>query len=221
MRVSCLSLILILIPAQLPIRTPRLATAIRDSPAGRGCLPGGRLLLIIYDAKLDSELGPYGDACKTTAMRMENFKRVVSVLRLARLGGVASTQILPEGDVLVVLEGFHNLQTSRIIGLISASDGRGGNVSEGRDPGAPSRGAAKRKMAAAPPRTLKHLKLVHSEDVLAARRMRSARGFMGLKQVERLLCVSTSSLAAMRARPNLLHPGSADGQALGHELAPE
>lgn len=216
---SCLCLILILILASLPIQTPRLASAIRDSPAGRGCLPDGRLLLIIYDAKLDSELGPYGDACKTTAMRMDNFKRVVTALRLARLGGEASAQILPEGDVLVVLEGFHDLQTSHIIGLLS--ERCGGNVSEGEDPGAPSRGAAKRKMAAVPPKTVKHLKLVHSEDVLAARRMRSARGFMGLKQVERLLCISTSSLAAMRARPNLLHPGSTNGQALGHKLAPE
>jgi hypothetical protein len=51
--------------------------------------------------------------------------------------------------------------------------------------------------------------------------MRSARGFMGLKQVERLLCISASSLAPMRARPNLLHTGSTSGQALGHELAPE
>ena len=214
-------LILILIPALSHIQTPRLASAIQDSPAGRDCLPDGRLLLIIYDAKLDSELGPYGDACKTTAMRMDNFKRVVAALRLARLGGGASSQILPEGDVLVVLDGFHDLHTSHIIGLLSASERCGGNVSEGEDPGAPSRGAAKRKMAAAPPKTVKHLKLVHSEDVLAARRMRSARGFMGLKQVERLLCISASSLAAMRARPNILHPGSTSGQALGHELAPE
>ena len=202
----------------MPIRTPRLASAIRDSPAGQGRLLQNQLLLIIYDAKLDSELGPYGDACKTTAIRMQNFKRLVTVLRRARLGEGASVEILPKSDVLVVLDGFHNLNIATIIGQISASEQVG---DEEEDPGAPSRGAAKRKRAAAPPKTLKLLKLVHSEDVLAARRKREARGFMGLKQVERMLCISSSSLAGLRARPNRLHPGSTNGQALGCELAPE
>lgn len=197
----------------------RLVAAIRDSPAGQKGLLAGQRLLVIYDAKLDSELGPYGDACKTTAMRMQNFRRVINVLRHAR--GVAAAEVLPKGDVLVVSDGFHGLEMHNILNAISE---RVGSESEGEDLEAPSqapgRGMAKKKRAAAPPKTCKHLMVVHDEESLASRRQRSPRGFMGVRQVETLLCISSTSLADLRARPNLLHPGSTNGQVLGGASAP-
>ena len=171
----------------------------------------------MYDSKLDSELGPYGDACKTTCIRMPNFKRVISALRCARGGSAA--EVLPPGDVLVVSNGFHNPETQNILNAITE---RVGDGSEGED--LESEGAkakkTKKKRAAAPPKTLKHLMVVHDEEGLASRRMRSSRGFMAVRQVETLLCISSSSLADLRARPNLLHPGSTNGQVLGGAFAP-
>jgi hypothetical protein len=194
----------------LPALTPRLASAIRDSPAGRDCLPDGRGLLIIYDAKLDSELGPYGDACKTTSIRMQNFRRLIAALRCAR--GDADAEVLPKGDVLVVSHGFHNPEAHRILKIVS--ERAEGEAEQGLEADSHVTGNAKKKRAAAPPTTLKNLMVVHHEAVLAARRMRSSRGFMAVKQVETLLCISWSSLADLRARPNILHPGSTNGQVL-------
>ena len=195
----------------------RLAAALRDSPAGSKTLPDGQKTLILYDVKLDGELGPYGDACKTTAIRMQNFKRVMTALRCARAAPAA--EILPQSDVLVVSDGFHSIETHNILDAISERVGGGASSEDdGIDDQSASRGGRgtkKRKnRVTAPPRTLKHLMLVHDEDSLSSRRMRSSRGFMGVRQVETLLCISSSSLADLRARPNILHPGSTNGQVL-------
>ena len=199
---------------------PRLAAAIRDSPAGHKNLPDGQNALIIYDAKLDSEMGPYGDACKTTAIRMPNFKRLMTVVRCAR--GAPAAEILPQRDVLVVSDGFHPIDTKHILDAISERVGGGESEEDDPEDRSKSRGGGrtKKKRVAAPPRTLKHLMLVHDEASLASRRMRSSRGFMAVKQVETLLCISSSQLANLRARVNLLHSGSTNGQVLGGAFAP-
>ena len=194
----------------------RLAAAIRDSPACQRSLPDGRHLLVIYDSKLDSELGPFGDACKTTSIRMQNFKRLISVLRCAR--GGAAAEVLPKGDVLVVSNGFHNPETRNVLNAVS--ERVGGEAEQDLEADSHGTGNPRKKRAAAPPRTQKLLMVVHDEEVLASRRMRSSRGFMAVKQVETLLCISSSSLADLRARPNLLHPGSTNGQVLNGAVAP-
>ena len=196
------------LPQRCPTLILRLVAAIRDSPACQRGLLAGQHLLVIYDAKLDSELD--GDASKTAGMRMHNFKRVIKVLCRAR-GGVAAAEVLPKGDVLVVSDGFHGLKTGNILNAISEqmwgqpedeeADARGG-------------GEPRKKMATAPPKTLKNLMVVHAEEDLASRCARSSSGIMAVRQVETLLCISWSSLADLRARPNILHPGSTNGQVL-------
>jgi len=154
---------------------------------------------------------------------MQNFKRVMTALRCARAAPAA--EILPQSDVLVVSDGFHSIETHNILDAISERVGGGQSEEDDIDHQSASRGGRggtkKRKnRATVPPRTLKHLMLVHDEDSLSSRRMRSSRGFMGVRQVERLLCISSSSLADLRARPNLLHPGSTNGQVLGGAVVP-
>jgi len=196
------------LPQRRLILILRLVAAIRDSPACQRGLLAGQHLLVIYDAKLDSELD--GDASKTAAIRMHNFTRVINVLRHAR-GGVAAAEVLPKGDVLVVSNGFHGLNTRNILNAISEQMG---GRSEEEEADARGGGKPSKKRAAAPPKTLKHLMVVHAEEDLASRRARSSRGIMAVRQVETLLCICSSSLADLRARPNILHPGSTNGQVL-------
>ena len=151
---------------------------------------------------------------------MQNFKRVMTALRCARAAPAA--EILPKSDVLVVLDGFHSIETNIILDAISERVGGGESEEDDIDDQSASRGGrrTKKKRVAAHPQTLKHLMLVHDEDSLSSRRMRTSRGFMAVKQVETLLCISSSSLADLRARPNLLHPGSTNGQVLGGAVVP-
>jgi hypothetical protein len=166
--------------------------------------------LIIYDGKLDSELGPYGDVCKTTALRQASLKRLVTCVRLARPSQQIG-KVLQQGDVLAVMDSFAlGSSIGQILEAVSA-EVVPADDHEPEESARKKRKANRRKVFD----FQRMLKIVYSEENLLARRTRTSRAFMGVRQVEGMLCFSsTSKMSDLRARENLHHPGCTDGKML-------
>lgn len=166
--------------------------------------------LIIYDGKLDSELGPYGDVCKTTALRQASLKRLVSCVRLARPSGQIG-KVLQKGDVLAVMDSFsQGGSISQILEAVSEEIIPADDDHEPEESVAKKRKPSRRKIF----EFQRTLKIVYSEATLLARRARTSRAFMGVRQVEGMLCVSSTKITDLGARDNLHHSGCTDGKML-------